>query len=53
MLSIGRALARGIKVLLFDEAHEGLAPVIVDEIKKTLNVIRDRGSQQSSWSKMR
>jgi branched-chain amino acid transport system ATP-binding protein len=36
MLSIARALARDIKVLLLDEPYEGLAPVIVDEIEKTI-----------------
>ena len=35
MLSIARALARQIKVLLLDEPYEGLAPVIIDEIEKT------------------
>ena len=43
MLSIGRALARDIKLLLLDEPYEGLAPVIVDEIEKTLNVIKEQG----------
>ena len=43
MLSIARALARDIKVLLLDEPYEGLAPVIVQEIAKTLGVIRDQG----------
>lgn len=43
MLSIARALVRDIKVLLLDEPYEGLAPVIVQEIAKTLNVIRDQG----------
>jgi branched-chain amino acid transport system ATP-binding protein len=43
MLSIGRALARDIKVLLLDEPYEGLAPVIVDEIEKTLNIIKAQG----------
>ncbi len=43
MLAIARALCRDIKVLLLDEPYEGLAPVIVDEIEKTLNVIRDQG----------
>ena len=43
MLSIARALARDLKVLLLDEPYEGLAPVIVQEIAKTLNVIRDQG----------
>jgi branched-chain amino acid transport system ATP-binding protein len=43
MLSIARALARDIKVLLLDEPYEGLAPVIVDEIEKTLNIIKAQG----------
>ncbi|MEM9523856.1 MAG: ABC transporter ATP-binding protein [Pseudomonadota bacterium] len=43
MLSIARALCRDIKVLLLDEPYEGLAPVIVQEIAKTLRVIRDQG----------
>ncbi|MEM9969092.1 MAG: ABC transporter ATP-binding protein [Pseudomonadota bacterium] len=43
MLAIARALARDIKVLLLDEPYEGLAPVIVDEIEKTLAVIKDQG----------
>ncbi len=43
MLSIARALARDIKVLLLDEPYEGLAPVIVQEIAKTLEIIRDQG----------
>lgn len=43
MLSIARALARDIKILLLDEPYEGLAPVIVQEIAKTLNLIRDQG----------
>ncbi|MEM6635391.1 MAG: ABC transporter ATP-binding protein [Pseudomonadota bacterium] len=43
MLSIARALARDLKVLLLDEPYEGLAPVIVQEIAKTLNHIRDQG----------
>jgi branched-chain amino acid transport system ATP-binding protein len=43
MLAIARALARDIKVLLLDEPYEGLAPVIVQEIAKTLGLIRDQG----------
>jgi branched-chain amino acid transport system ATP-binding protein len=43
MLAIGRALARDIKLLLLDEPYEGLAPVIVQEIEKTLNIIREQG----------
>ncbi|TYB89719.1 ABC transporter ATP-binding protein [Oceaniovalibus sp. ACAM 378] len=43
MLAIARALCRDIKVLLLDEPYEGLAPVIVQEIAKTLAIIRDQG----------
>jgi len=43
MLAIARALARDIKVLLLDEPYEGLAPVIVDEIEKTLMHIKSQG----------
>ncbi len=43
MLAIARALARDIKVLLLDEPYEGLAPVIVDEIEKTLTEIKKLG----------
>ncbi|MGG7568242.1 ABC transporter ATP-binding protein [Rhodovulum sp. DZ06] len=43
MLAIGRALVRDIKLLLLDEPYEGLAPVIVDEIEKTLREIKKLG----------
>lgn len=43
MLAIARALCRDIKVLLLDEPYEGLAPVIVQEIAKTLELIREQG----------
>jgi len=43
MLAIGRALSRDIKLLLLDEPFEGLAPVIVQEIEKTLQIIREQG----------
>ncbi len=43
MLAIARALARDLKVLLLDEPYEGLAPVIVDEIEKTLDLIKEQG----------
>jgi len=43
MLAIARALARDIKLLLLDEPYEGLAPVIVREIEKTLHMIREQG----------
>ncbi|MEL6218356.1 MAG: ABC transporter ATP-binding protein [Pseudomonadota bacterium] len=43
MLSISRALSRDLKLLLLDEPYEGLAPVIVQEIEKTLEAIKDLG----------
>ncbi len=43
MLAIGRALARNLKILLLDEPYEGLAPVIVQEIERTLHEIRELG----------
>lgn len=43
MLAIGRALARDVKLLLLDEPYEGLAPVIVQEIEKTLKEIKSLG----------
>lgn len=43
MLAIARALARDIKLLLLDEPYEGLAPVIVQEIEKILNEIKELG----------
>ncbi|WP_416900308.1 MAG: ABC transporter ATP-binding protein [Minwuia sp.] len=43
MLAIGRTLARDVKLLLLDEPYEGLAPVIVQEIEKTLDQIKKLG----------
>ena len=43
MLSIARALARDVKVLLLDEPYEGLAPVIVDKIEEALIQIKNLG----------
>jgi branched-chain amino acid transport system ATP-binding protein len=43
MLAIGRALARDVKLLLLDEPYEGLAPVIVQQIEKMLEMIRTLG----------
>jgi branched-chain amino acid transport system ATP-binding protein len=43
MLAVARALARDVKLLLLDEPYEGLAPVIVQEIEKTLEQIKDLG----------
>lgn len=43
MLAIGRALARDIKLLLLDEPYEGLAPIVVQEIERTLKEIKSLG----------
>ncbi|MEM7023261.1 MAG: ABC transporter ATP-binding protein [Pseudomonadota bacterium] len=43
MLAIGRTLARDVKLLLLDEPYEGLAPVIIQEIEKTLEQIKALG----------
>jgi len=43
MLAVARALARDVKLLLLDEPYEGLAPVIVQEIERILESIRDLG----------
>jgi branched-chain amino acid transport system ATP-binding protein len=43
MLAVARALARDVKLLLLDEPYEGLAPVIVHEIEKTLEQIKELG----------
>ena len=43
MLAVGRALARDVKLLLLDEPYEGLAPVIVQEIERTLREIKQLG----------
>jgi branched-chain amino acid transport system ATP-binding protein len=43
MLALARALVRDMKLLLLDEPYEGLAPVIVQEIEKTLEQIKALG----------
>ena len=43
MLAIGRALMLGPKLLILDEATEGLAPVVREEIWSCLRVLRERG----------
>ncbi|MGI9482952.1 MAG: ABC transporter ATP-binding protein [Hyphomicrobiales bacterium] len=41
MLAIGRALMGNPKVMLMDEPSEGLAPVVVEELKKGMERLRD------------
>ncbi|MGE0584644.1 MAG: ABC transporter ATP-binding protein [Flavobacteriaceae bacterium] len=43
MLAIARILRTGAKFLLLDEPTEGLAPVIVQQIDRTIREIRDHG----------
>jgi branched-chain amino acid transport system ATP-binding protein len=43
MLAIGRALLTNPRVLILDEATEGLAPLIRDEIWRTIRMVRDAG----------
>ncbi len=43
MLAVARALVTNPRVLILDEATEGLAPLIRDEIWKTVRLVREAG----------
>ncbi len=43
MLAIARILRTGAKLLLLDEPSEGLAPVIVQQIGRTIRELKNRG----------
>ena len=43
MLAIARALVSNPRVLILDEATEGLAPLIRAEIWRTIRLVRDSG----------
>ena len=43
MLAIGRALMTNPKLLILDEATEGLAPLVREEIWRGMNILKDKG----------
>ncbi len=43
MLAIARILRAGSRFLLLDEPTEGLAPVIIEQISRTIRILKERG----------
>jgi branched-chain amino acid transport system ATP-binding protein len=43
MLAVARILRTGARLLLLDEISEGLAPVIVQALSRTVHALRDKG----------
>lgn len=44
MLAVGRALMANPRLILLDEPFEGLAPVIVQQLRAALRAVRDNGT---------
>lgn len=51
MLAIARAMMMAPKLLILDEPSLGLAPVVVDDVYRTLDIMKREGSQCSSLSR--
>jgi branched-chain amino acid transport system ATP-binding protein len=43
MLAVARILRTGARLLLLDEISEGLAPVIVQALSRTIQTLREKG----------
>ena len=43
MLAIARILRTGAKLLLFDEPTEGLAPTVIEQIRKLIHELKEKG----------
>ena len=43
MLAVGRALATNPKLIILDEATEGLAPLVREEIWRCLSILKSTG----------
>lgn len=50
MVAIGRALMTNPKLLILDEATEGLAPIVRQEIWGAIKALKDKSDMVSSSS---